>query len=177
MTAARRAALPRAAGKGWAARADPRIVDTMRSPADALAAVKPHAWRHRTAILQGRRHDMLVFDFAKTDPARRQMLLADLQLDSLPDHATSKQGVGHRWVHPTRVPFALAAIDAGPFVIDGKDIVGAYGPLRWFLLLDSATGEVWGVDVGAGYVAETGAEVVRLAASVAELDITAAGAP
>lgn len=148
----------------------------MKSPSrpEAFAALVPHAWRHRTAILQGQRHDILVFDFAKTDPAKRQMLLGDFQLDSLPEYAASKKGVGHRWVHPTRIPFALASQGAGPFVIDTKDIVGAYGPLRWFLLLDSETGEVWGIDISDGYVAETGAEVVRLAASVGELDIAAA---
>ncbi len=45
--------------------------------------------------------------------------------------------------------------------------------MQWILLLDCETGEVWGIDVSEGYVAETGAAVVRLAASLAELDIEA----
>jgi len=146
---------------------------TARAYADAFAAVAPHAWRHRTADIRGQRHELLVFDFEKTDRAKRQDLLSVFQVDSLPDYARSKKGVGHHWVHPTRIPFALAAVDAGPFAVDDRDISCAYGPVQWILLLDCETGEVWGIDVSEGYVAETGAAVVRLAASLAELDIEA----
>lgn len=115
-----------------------------------------------------------MFNFEKTDRAKRQELLSVFQVDSLPGYARSKKGVNHQWEHATRVPFALAALDAGPFAIDAKDISCAYGPVQWILLLDLESGEVWGIDVSAGYVAETGAEAVCLAASVDELDIAAA---
>ena len=142
-----------------------------RSYAEAFAGIAEHAWKHRTAVVAGARHHILIFDYEKTDKAKQSDLLSTFQLDSLAGCAKLRAD-RYVWTHPTRVPFALASMDADPFVIADEDISSAYGPVSWFLMLDLETGEVYGVDVTAGYVAEEGATMVVIASSVAGLEIT-----
>lgn len=149
----------------------------MPSYAESYATVAPFAWRHCLVTLPTGEHHVLVFDFEKTDKAKRERMMATFGMSALQGYAEEKGGKTV-WTHETRKPFALVSkSDGDPFVVDERDIAAAYDTVHGWLLLDLQSGAVFFVDTPDGYVPEDDGAAVEVAPSVKALGIKAGKKP